>query len=370
MEPILPEAMLRQGEGLARDLRELAGPCDGQVQALLDAMEPGTVRKVYLTGDGDSYHAACAAAMAFVSLAGVACEPLSALRFAEYAAPFLHDPPPERTLVVAVSASGATPRVVQALERARERGARTIAVTGAAGSPAGKAADGALVLALASAERSPGIRTYQASLLGMLLLAIRLGGARGAVAPEGAEALLGELEGLADMVEATRVAIEGRCREVAEMVAGAPATVMLGSGPNFGTALYAAAKLAEGAGLVSLGQEVEEWWHVERFARPADMPVFVIAPPGRAHWRACEIAEKARERRRRVIAVTDREDTGVARHACAVLPVAGPVREEFSPLVYHLFAGCLAAHVALRLGRTPFEAGALEPSGPAAVPAG
>ena len=139
------------------------------------------------------------------------------------------------------------------------------------------------------------------------------------------------------------------------MIAASPIGVMLGSGPSYGTALYSAAKLVEAAGVFVLGQDLEEWWHVERFAYPLDMPVFVIAPPGRSHWRAQSVAALARGLGRRVIAVTHTDDTEVTRHAHMVLPVQGEVREEFSPLLYHLFASYVAAHVAERLGRCPFQ---------------
>ena len=131
--------------------------------------------------------------------------------------------------------------------------------------------------------------------------------------------------------------------------------VMLGSGPSYGTALYSAAKMVEAAGIFSTGQDLEEWWHVERFAYPVDMPVFVIAPPGRSHWRAGDLAATARGLGRRVIAVTHADDTEVSRHAHAVLSVYGEVREEFSPLLYHLFASYVAAYVAERLGRCLFQ---------------
>ena len=58
---------------------------------------------------------------------------------------------------------------------------------------------------------------------------------------------------------------------------------------------------------------------------------------------------------RRVIAVTHKDDTEVTRHAYAVLPVQGEVREEFSPLLYHLFASYVASHVTERLGRRLFQ---------------
>ena len=81
MEPLKPEVMFRQVAGLAGDLRQLTQPFEQQVRAALTPSEWQAVKKIYLTGDGDSYHASCAAEMAFEAIAGVDCEPLSAQRF-------------------------------------------------------------------------------------------------------------------------------------------------------------------------------------------------------------------------------------------------------------------------------------------------
>ena len=258
-------------------------------------------------------------------------------------------------MVIATSASGGTERVVQAIERAKENGTLTVALTGTPNSAVTQAAERSVVVELPQRERSPGIRTYQASLVGMLLGAIQLGELQDRYAREEAEGLRRELVNLADAVDATTNAIQAGCREVADMIAASPVVVMLGSGPSYGTALYGAAKLIEAAGVFTMGQDLEEWWHVERFAYPVDMPVFVIAPPGRSHWRAQSVAATARGLGRRVIVVAHRDDAQVARHAHIVLPVHGEVREEFSPVLYHLFASYIAAHVAERLDRCPFQ---------------
>jgi len=351
MEPIRPEVMIRQAESLASDLREQTEGASERIRELLPVRECASAGPVYLTGDGDSYHAACAAEMAFESLAGVACEPVSALRFAEYAAPWLPSAP-ARPLVIAISASGRTPRVVQAIEAARRQGALTVAITSTSDGPVTRAADRCLVFDLARPERSPGIRTYQASLLGLLLMAIRLAEARDRGEPRD-RALRQELAALPAMVEATASAIKDRCRAVADMAADSPVLIMTGSGPSYGTALFSAAKMTEAAGVFAAGQDVEEWCHVETNAYPEDMPVFVIAPPGRSHWRAAELAAEARRQGRLVVAVTDAADTGVAARASAHLPVHGQVREEFSPLLYHVFASYLASYLAGRLRRRP-----------------
>jgi len=364
MEPIQPEVLIRQVEALAGDLADHAGPVSELVAGLMTAQEWAGTGTVYLTGDGDSYHAACAAEMAFESLAAGPCEPLSALRFLEYCASWLRADAAGRPLVIAVSASGDTQRVAQAIEAAKRSGAVTIAVTGAAGGAVTQAADRALVIKLARPERSPGIRTYQASLLGLLLTAIHLGQARGNYPQQQARALRDELSALADAVAATASTIKDQCRDVADMAAGSPVLVMTGSGPSYGTALFAAAKMTETAGVFTAGQDLEEWCHVERFAYPDTMPVFVIAPPGRSRQHAVTVAATAQRQGRQVIAITGEDDTDLTAHASAVLPVHGRAREEFSPLLYHVFAGYVASYLAERLNRLPFQAGQLSRTPP------
>ncbi|MGW2051678.1 SIS domain-containing protein [Streptomyces sp. NPDC001858] len=352
-----PEVMVRQVDSLAVDLRDSVGPVSQERDALFAAADWASVGSVHLVGDGDSYYAAQAAELAFRTLARTSCVATAALGFLEYEAPWLRLHGPGRPLVVGISASGSTPRVVQAVARARQHGALTLALTGVPGSPLAQTADHTLSLCLSRPERSPGIRTYQASLLGLLLLAVRLGEVRGNHSASRSQELDRELSALHEGLAATVDLLGDRCRQVADLVSEAPVAMTVGSGPGFGTALFCAAKLIEGAGVFARGQDLEEWHHVERFARPHDMPLFVIAPPGRSYWRAVEVAAKAAELGRRVVAVTHRDDLAIARHASAVLPVAVRSREEFSPLLYHLFSGLLACRTAQRLGRTPFCAG-------------
>lgn len=357
VEPIPPEELLSQVEHLPRDLHDQTGPLSDRVCTALSRQEWAATGTVYLTGDGDSYHASCAAEMAFETIAGVTCEPLSALRFLEYAAPWLPSAPSRRPLVIAVSASGSTERVAQAVTAARRRGALTVAVVGGATGAVAQAAERAIVIELPQLRRSPGIRTYQASLLGLLLCAVRMGEARSQYTDPQARRLREELAALAEPVHQTAAMIKNRCRDVAGIAASSPVMAMTGSGPSYGTALFAAAKMIEAAGVFAAAQDLEEWCHVECHAYPDDMPVFVIAPPGRSHGRATVLAAKARRRGRQVIAVTHEDDSDVADHASATLPVSGHTREEFSPLLYDVFAGYVASYLALQLERLPFQAG-------------
>ncbi|MGH3185685.1 MAG: SIS domain-containing protein [Streptosporangiaceae bacterium] len=353
MEPVAPDVMVRQVDTLASDLRALAAPVTEQVRAALRGPPWSAVRQVYLTGAGDSHYASRSVEMAFETVAGVACRAISAQFFNDYAALSLRlrQGP---AVVIAASASGRTPEAVAALRTAREQGAATVAVTCRPDSPLTMEAGHSVVAELADLERSPGIRTYQATLLGLLTTAVELAALRGTGAV-GRQAPGGRLGWLADHVAETALTVKERCVEVAEAIAAAPTMAMLGSGPSLGAAMFGAAKMAEAAGVPVLAQDLDEWWHVERRVAPADMPLFVIAPPGQSHVRASYVAAAGRRLGRRVIAVVDERDEGVTRHADAVLPVPARVREEFSPVLYHLFAGYLAAFVARRRGRLAFE---------------
>jgi len=325
--------MVRQVESLAADLAAKTAPVTERIHDVLTDEECASAAAVYLTGDGDSYHAACAAEMSFESLAGVNCQSISALRFTQYAAPWLAVSPAARPVVIAISAAGKTPQVVQAIEAARTRGALTVAITGVAEGPVARAAGRSVVISLPAPERSPGIRTYQASLLGLMLTAIRLGEGR-----RHAHEIIArqELAALPAMVAATAEMAKAPCRSLASLVADSPVLVMTGSGPSYGTALFSAAKMTEGAGVFATGQDLEEWCHVESLADPADMPVFVIAPPGRSHKKGVEVAAIARRQGRRLIAITDAADTevsaGSGKRLLASAPGAGRFGEAADDL--------------------------------------
>ena len=77
-------------------------------------------------------------------------------------------------LAVAVSQSGATEEIVTTLEWARRCGARTVAVTNAAGSPLTEVADLALITQAGEELAVPATKTYTTQLAAMAVLALSL----------------------------------------------------------------------------------------------------------------------------------------------------------------------------------------------------
>jgi glucosamine--fructose-6-phosphate aminotransferase (isomerizing) len=296
-----------------------------------------SITRFYLTGCGDSFHAALGAELAFHTLAGVPTQALSSLPFARYTAPFLSDP--EKATVIGISVSGEVARTIEALRLARKAGAGTFAVTGTPGSRLAQAVEFVLKAKIAppaSAVPTPGVRSYVASLLMLYLAAIRVGEVRGFLTSAAAASARDELIASPQAIAATVESNQSATEQLAARWRDADEFVFLGAGPNYGTALFCAAKLLEASGDPALGQDTEEWTHLQYFERAVTTPTFVIDASGRGSSRSREAAVAARTIGRRVAAVVPSGESEIASQAEAVLPVLGEVREAFSPLVYGL----------------------------------
>ena len=357
MEPMKPSVMIGQIEDLPNLMRNQVAAFDQQIRNVLTPVEFLSLHRVYLVGDGDSYHGALAAEMAFEAIANINCEPISAMRFLEYVASYIPTNFPNDTLVAGISASGRTQRVVEALERAKETSKfiRTVSFTGNNDSNVSKAAERTVHLDIPNLGASPGIRTYAATLTGLYLLAIRIGEIQNQYHMDEANEMRAELTSLGDVIENNLPDMKKTAQEIAKAFVDAQHMLFIGSGPNYGTAIFSAAKVIEASGIFSMGQDLEEWAHVERFAYPDDLPTFVIAPPGKGYWRAVDMVKTAKSLGRRIVAVVHEDDKDIAPQADFVFRIKGDVREEFSPLVYHIPADYFSSYLADLQGKHLFQ---------------
>ena len=139
-------------------------------------------------------------------------------------------------LVVSISQSGATEEIVAAQDWARRRGAATIAVTNAAGSPLATSADRALTTAAGEEHAVPATKTYTAQLAAMAVLGT-------ALAPH-PTTLDTYLDRVPDEM-ARLIGTHGDLDAAVELLAAAQGTLVSARGLLMGTALETALKLEE-----------------------------------------------------------------------------------------------------------------------------
>ncbi len=348
--------MIAQVKSLPELIRTEFDALDRRVRTLMNHEDWLAVKRVIITGCGDSHMAGIAAELAFEQIAGIPAEPMRANKAGRYASPYRHSYIPHNPLVLGISVSGTVTRTREAVGLFKKQGVPTVGITGNPQSPLAHLADRVLDCSIPDFPFAPGVRSYRISLLALYLLAIRLGEVQDRYSQDKARALRAELKATADTIEATIEAIDEKTLALARAVAEEKNYVFVGDGPNFATALFGAAKVIEAAGRHAMGQESEEWAHLQYFtSTDPSTPTFLISPGYRGHERVGHLMEPLRRLGRTSVAIVPDGDTVVAPGADWVLPVVGPVREAFTPMVYATATELFSAYLADVIGEPFFR---------------
>lgn len=353
-------SMIEQVYSLPELIRESLPEFDERVRNALDHKFCLSLKRLYITGCGDSHHASLTSELAFEALAGIPTEPMTALQYAHYTAGYMPETGPGTNAVVGISVSGEVTRTLEALNFARQEGAVSIALTATPGSRIAEAGDLQVFSTVTPfpdppGTHTPGVRTYAATQLALFLMATRIGEVRGHLSTPDADNLRDQLRGLAEAAEDTIDSCDKASLELAESLAEAKEFVFAGGGPNFGTALFSAAKVLEASGDPALGQDLEEWAHLQYFTREPTTPSFFINTVQRDLSRAIEVVEAATIIGRQVVAIVPGSDGGLFNQADFILPIADGVQKVFSPLVAAIPGELFAAHRADLVGETFFR---------------
>ena len=337
--PLDPYRRRRVGLTLAEMRRQpqaIAETLEQEINTIRDAArgfaarEPG---RVYLVGCGDSLSAGIAVRPWFEHLLGRPCEALQALDYSHY----LYHPTDSQTAVVAISSSGVTPRTVEALMRARSRGALTVGVSNTRGAPLIREADFGLYV---HAERKGWPTQASTAAMAMLYsLATEIGHARG-IDVAGARR---ELVRVPAVVAATLERFDSPMAQLGAELADKPVFLFAGAGPSWATAQFGAAKVRECTPAHAVPVHLEDFHHYN--SQKAGDPLFVIAPNGPSLSRALDTVHAGKAWRGLVYILTGPDEVR-DRSADLVLTLP-PVSEVFSPLVYVVPLQLFAYHLAM-----------------------
>jgi glucosamine--fructose-6-phosphate aminotransferase (isomerizing) len=213
------------------------------------------------------------------------------------------------SLVVALSQSGQTPDVVDYVERARARGAFTVAVTNDPASDLAVAAEAVLPLGAGVEQAVAATKTYTNELAALALIAACACG-RGPEYVEGVRALAGRLEQVLPSLEAelTRVALQ---------FAFVGRMFVVGRGPELATAREISLKLLETCRIAAEPLTATDLVHGPVAALDAFFPVWAVASGD-------ESLPAVREAAARAVA------------AGATLVASGPAADELPGAAYRI----------------------------------
>ena len=319
----VPEAEPGRGAILLEEIREqpdaLRRVCDGagafaDVARLLEGRD-----LVRLVAHGSSDNAASYGVYALGILAGRTAMRDSISLSIYYGA----DIDFGRSAVVALSQSGRTPDVIEYVERARRRGAVTIAITNEAQSDLAAAADAVLPLGVGVERAVAATKTYSAQLAALALLAA---GSAGRL-----EEVADGIRTTAELLRGLLPELEARLSEIAVSLAFVGRMFVVGRGPEYATAREISLKLLETCRIAAEPLTATDLVHGPVAAIDGLFPVWTIAADDESLPAVREATARARAAGATVIA------SGTAARAiegaAVVLPVPAPPLPLLAPLL-------------------------------------
>jgi glucosamine--fructose-6-phosphate aminotransferase (isomerizing) len=306
-------------------------------------LEPDYVRglaRIQLLACGTSWHAALVGKFLIEELARIPVE-------VDYASEYRYrDPIADPSVLVAgVSQSGETIDTVWAMEAARERGARLVAISNVPGSQATRISSGVLYTHAGPEIGVASTKAFTTQLAAFYLLALYLRQQQGREIP--AE-LLSALAHVPQAI-AEALALETETEELARRFHASSDFLYLGRGIQYPIALEGALKLKEISYIHAEGYPAGEMKHGPIALIDENLPVVAIATGRRVFEKVKSNLQEVKARDGIVIAVTDRDPAeldGVADHVLRV-PSIG---EHLQPIVNVVPLQLLAYQIGVRRG--------------------
>ena len=339
-----PHFMLKEIHEQPRAIREtIAGrisEIDGDVRLSLGISEEEilSLERVTIIACGTSYHAGMLARNLFVRAAGLPVD-------VEVASEFLSLQLRPRTLLLGITQSGETADTLLALKKAKTCGGRSLAITNVVGSTVTELVDGTIFTRCGPEIGVAATKTFTSQMVAVILLAIRLGRARGHLTPDQARKMLIELTKLPGLVQRVLEKRE-EIRKIAEMFAGASCYFFIGRDYLYPISLEGALKMKEIAYIPSEGYAGGELKHGPLALITEKTPVVALATCGK---KIQSNIKEVRARGAEVIALATEGDPDIAKVASKVieLPETRPI---YSAVLCTVAVQLLAYYTANKLG--------------------
>ena len=351
-----PDAALRQLSSSAAALESLAArlreaPVDSVLIAARGTSDHAAIYAQYVLGAVNRLPVGLATP-SLVSLYGVA-------------------PRFERSLVIGISQSGASPDVVAVVEAARRQGAATLAITNEPASALGSTAAFVIDLAAGPERAVAATKTYTTALLAIARLAIALGSSAsagetalvGSASPGSPSANAFDSATLAASLPqvppwmAAALEVEPAVRALALELAAASGAidrcVIVGRGFEYATAREWALKLKELARVFADPYSAADFLHGPIAIVQPGIPVLVLAPDGAAAAGQIDLLRDLKTRRIDTVVISDNPETRKLGRWSIALPAGIP--EPLRPIVSIVPAQLFAYHLTLARGLDPDE---------------
>lgn len=334
---------------------------DEVLHQVMTMAEICSIRRIYITGCGDSIAAAGVMAGVMKEYSQVfhcqEVEPMDFSRFMKKEE--LGAGEPDSPLVIAISAGGGTARIQEILRKSKAMGAFTILLTNNRESASAREANRVFCLNTPKMPKDfPGLRSYFASMIGLIALALRIGHVRGVLPPsaplECKEAVSRYVHSYSKEMER----MENQMFALAEVWKEFERFEFIGDGPERYSALFALEKFVEVTGTMAGYDDSEDWCHIGyHLKNPETVGTILFADcHSEGYERERETAQAACGIGRPLLVITNgaQSDFPKEAHVCRIPDTPKEFR-WLMPLMDYAPAAILAGYCAVLAGRKFFN---------------
>jgi len=273
------------------------------------------LRRIVVLACGTSYHAGVVGRYVIEEWARIPVEPDIASEW-RYRNPVLS----KDTLVIGISQSGETADVLAAMKLAREKGARTVAITNMMGSQLTRQVDSVLYTRTGLEVGVAASKTFTAQVALISLIALKLAQVRETLPPDEFRFILDELHALPEKMAAF---LDGHhpIDEIAQRYYDKPFFLYLGRHIGLPVCLEGALKLKEIAYIPTEAYSAGEMKHGPIALLDDDTPVVCVATDSHVYDKVVSNIQETRARGAHVIAIATDGNEDIQHHADDVIYV-------------------------------------------------
>jgi len=285
-------------------------------------------KNVFLVAAGTSSHACIAASYMFSQLAHLGTLPIVASEFIENYGNIIDD----KTVVLAVSQSGETADVLNAVRFAKSKGARVIGITNVMGCSLTRFCSVYIGQNSGPEVGVAATKTFIAQLMVFAKLAINLAEKRGYLSEENAGTLVAELLSMPNRIQQILDKTEEPIKKLAENLKDSRCVCFLGRGLNYATALEGRLKLLEVSYIPSLAYPAGESKHGFIALVEKNYPVIFVAPRDQTYDKTISNIMEMKARGAKIISIIEDKDEQVRKLSDEYVEVPSGIPEPFLPI--------------------------------------
>ncbi len=318
-----PHFMLKEINEQPRAIRDtLAGRLDkagSEIhldEIVLDPDYLRNLKKIFIVACGTAYHAGMVGKYLIEKLTRIPVEIDIASEF-RYRDPIVDNP--EEYLMIVVSQSGETADTLGALREMKRRGLRILSITNVIGSSVARESDDVLLTRAGPEIAVASTKAYTTQLVGLYLLAIRIGQLLGTLAPDDIEEMVASLRELPTLAQRVIDVNDLLVQELARTFSRHEDIFFIGRHLDYALALEGALKLKEISYIHAEAYAAGELKHGTLALITKDVPVFAIATQPDIYPKMVSNIQEVNAREATVIGIGIEDDPDIGKHSHHVI---------------------------------------------------